>query len=100
MGFLYRHILRRILFRFDPETVPDAVIKSAGALQSVEPARLLIDLLTRVRERPVTVAGIRFRNPVGLAAGFDKNCEAPLILARLGFGFLEMGTITGWPAAI
>ena len=94
MGFLYRHILRRILFRFDPETVHDAVIKSAGALQSVEPARLLIDLLTRVRERPVTVAGIRFRNPVGLAAGFDKNCEAPLILARLGFGFLEMGTIT------
>jgi dihydroorotate dehydrogenase len=69
-------------------------MKSAGALQAIEPARLMMELLTRVRDMPVTVAGIRFRNPVGLAAGFDKNCEAPLMLAGLGFGFLEMGTIT------
>ena len=94
MGFLYRQILRRILFSFDPETVHDAVMKSVSALQGLDPARLIIELLTRVKEMPVTVAGLRFRNPVGLAAGFDKNCEAPLILAKLGFGFLEMGTIT------
>jgi len=94
MGFLYRQILRRILFNFDPETVHDAVMKSVSALQGVEPARMILELLVRVKEMPVTVAGIRFRNPVGLAAGFDKNCEAPLILAKLGFGFLEMGTIT------
>jgi dihydroorotate dehydrogenase len=94
MGFLYRQILRRILFAFDPETVHNAVIRSVSALQRIEPAQLIIELLSGVKEMPVTVAGIRFKNPVGLAAGFDKNCEAPLILARLGFGFLEMGTIT------
>ncbi|HBB66715.1 MAG: dihydroorotate dehydrogenase (quinone) [Elusimicrobia bacterium GWA2_56_46] len=94
MGFLYRQILRKILFTFDPETVHDAVIKSARTLQSIGPAQLIIELMARATEIPVTVAGIRFRNPVGLAAGFDKNCEAPHILARLGFGFLELGTLT------
>jgi len=94
MGFLYKQIVRRILFSFDPETVHDAVMKSVSAMQAVEPARLIIELLAKVKDMPVTVAGIRFRNPVGLAAGFDKNCEAPLLLAKLGFGFLEMGTIT------
>ncbi|MFA6434864.1 MAG: quinone-dependent dihydroorotate dehydrogenase [Elusimicrobiales bacterium] len=94
MGFLYKQILRRLLFSFDPETIHDAVIKSVSAMQEIEPAQLIIGLLARVKEMPVTVAGIRFRNPVGLAAGFDKNCEAPRLLARLGFGFLELGTIT------
>jgi len=94
MGFLYRKFLRRLLFTFDPETVHDAVMKSIRTMQSVEPARLALTLLTRGRDIPVTVAGIRFKNPIGLAAGFDKNCEAPLILAGLGFGFLELGTVT------
>ena len=94
MGFLYRQIIRRILFNFDPETVHDIVMKSVTGLQRIEPAQLIIDLLAKCAEMPVTVAGLRFRNPVGLAAGFDKNCEAPLILSRLGFGFLELGTIT------
>src|SRR5579863_7013270 len=41
-----------------------------------------------------TVAGIRFPNPVGLAAGFDKDCKLAHILPALGFGFLELGTVT------
>ncbi len=94
MGFFYRQIIRKLLFNFDPEAVHDVVMKSVSAMQRVEPAQLMLELLTRAPELPVTVAGIRFRNPVGLAAGFDKNCEAPLMLARLGFGFLELGTIT------
>lgn len=94
MGFLYRQLLRKIFFSFDPETVHDAVMRSAKTLQSIEPARLVIEMLTRAKDMPVTVAGMKFRNPIGLAAGFDKNCEAPHLLARLGFGFLELGTIT------
>ena len=43
------------------------------------------------------VAGLRFRNPLGLAAGFDKNAEAVLPLLRLGFGFMEAGTVTPRP---
>lgn len=94
MGFLYRKFLRRLLFAFDPETIHDVVVSGSRTLQSVEPARLLVKLLMRGRDMPLTVAGLRFKNPVGLAAGFDKNCEIPLILAGLGFGFLELGTIT------
>jgi len=45
------------------------------------------------------VAGLRFRNPLGLAAGFDKNAEAVLPLLRLGFGFMEAGTVTPRPQA-
>jgi dihydroorotate dehydrogenase len=94
MGFLYRKFLRRIFFTFDPETVHDAVMRSVRTLQSVKPARLVIEFVAKAKDMPLAVAGIRFRNPIGLAAGFDKNCEAPIMLAKLGFGFLEMGTIT------
>ena len=94
MGFLYRKLIRQILFKFNPELVHDAVIKTAGAAQHVAPLNAVVGLLTRAKDIPVTVAGIKFRNPVGLAAGFDKNCEAARFLAGLGFGFLELGTVT------
>ena len=94
MSFLYRKVLRGLLFNFDPELVHDAVVKTVGAMQIIEPARLALGLLTKVKSAPVTVGGLRFRNPVGLAAGFDKNCEMPRMLAGLGFGFLELGTVT------
>jgi len=94
MGFIYRRLIRRILFNFNPETVHDAVIKGARAAQSLEMLNSLVALLAKARNFPVTAAGLKFRNPVGLAAGFDKNCEAARILAGLGFGFLELGTVT------
>ena len=94
MGFLYRHFLRRLLFALDPEMVHDLVVRGARMMQSAAPARLAVRVMSRAKDRPLTVAGIKFRNPVGLAAGFDKDCEIPLILAGLGFGFLELGTIT------
>jgi len=94
MGFLYRKLIRRILFNFNPELVHDAVIKGARAAQGLEVVNSLVALLARARNFPVTTAGLKFRNPVGLAAGFDKNCEAARILAGLGFGYLELGTVT------
>lgn len=94
MGFLYRRIVRQILFNLNPELVHDAVIRTARAAQHVELVNALVRLMTRARDLPVTVAGLRFRNPIGLAAGFDKNCEAARFLAGLGFGFLELGTVT------
>lgn len=94
MGFLYRKLIRRLLFRFNPEFVHDAVIKGAKAAQRVEFINSAVRLVSRVKDLPVTVAGLKFRNPVGLAAGFDKNCEAARILSGLGFGFLELGTVT------
>ena len=94
MGFLYRKLIRRLLFGFNPELVHDAVIRAAGTAQRVPLLTSAVALAARAREIPVTVAGIKFRNPVGLAAGFDKNCEAARFLAGLGFGFLELGTVT------
>ncbi|MBI4801715.1 MAG: quinone-dependent dihydroorotate dehydrogenase [Elusimicrobia bacterium] len=94
MSFLYKKLLREVLFQFDPETVHDAMLRSVRSLQNVSAAGRVIELLARAGDFPVTAAGIAFKNPIGLAAGFDKNCEAPRILAKLGFGFLELGTIT------
>ena len=52
---------------------------------------------SRVPDNPVTVMGIRFRNPVGLAAGLDKNADYVDGLGNLGFGFIETGTVTPRP---
>ncbi|MDP2866107.1 MAG: quinone-dependent dihydroorotate dehydrogenase [Elusimicrobiota bacterium] len=94
MGFLYRKFVRQLLFNLNPEMVHDAVIKTARAAQRVELINSMVRLLTKAKDFPLTVAGIKFHNPVGLAAGFDKNCEAARFLAGLGFGFLELGTVT------
>jgi dihydroorotate dehydrogenase len=94
MGFLYRKLIRRLLFSLNPELIHDAVIRTASAAQHVELINAAVRLMARAKNIPVTVAGIKFRNPVGLAAGFDKNCEAARFLAGLGFGFLELGTVT------
>ncbi len=94
MGFLYRKFVRQLLFNLNPEVVHDAVIKTARAAQRVEFVNSMVRLLTKAKDFPLTVAGMKFHNPVGLAAGFDKNCEAARFLAGLGFGFLELGTVT------
>src|SRR6202040_1118556 len=60
-------------------------------------------LLPPIRPRPddpklaVRAFGLNFANPVGMAAGFDKSAEAPDALLRLGFGFVEIGTVTPLP---
>ena len=94
MGFLYRKLIRKLLFNLNPEMVHDAVIRTARAAQRVELVNSMVRFMSRAKDFPLTVAGLKFRNPVGLAAGFDKNCEAARFLAGLGFGFLELGTVT------
>ena len=83
-------VLRPFLFNLDPETAHDLAIKSLkfnpfpGKMFEVEDEKILnIELL-----------GINFPNPIGLAAGFDKSAEAYNSLLRLGFGFVEVGTVT------
>jgi len=78
----------------NPELAHNAAIKSASVLQKFEFANALAGFLSKAKDFPVTAAGLKFRNPIGLAAGFDKDCEAPKFLSRLGFGFLELGTVT------
>ena len=82
---------RRGLFLFDPETAHGM---SIAALKSglVPACGLRPD--PRLRQ---TVAGLDFANPIGMAAGFDKNAEVPEALLKLGFGFTEIGTVTPKP---
>ncbi len=86
--------LRTLLFQFDPETAHDRVL---CLLRSVPPAPLSRLFAIDVRSTPRRIMGIDFPNPVGLAAGLDKNGECIKAWAALGFGFIEVGTVTPRP---
>jgi len=93
---IYERAIRPLLFRLDPERVHDAAILAGRALGSNPVTRGALSLLYR-RERPILaqrIAGVGFRNPVGLAAGFDKNARLTRVLPSLGFGFAEVGSVT------
>lgn len=92
-------LIKPILFQFDPEKVHYFVTRNlkrfnrfpGGAALS----RALWDVKSTSLEREVF--GLQFKNPVGLAAGFDKNGEMISELANMGFGFIEVGTVTPLP---
>jgi dihydroorotate dehydrogenase len=88
---------RRLLFRLDPEAAHGLTLNLVRLAGHIPPARWLLEALYAVPERPVEAFGLRFRNPVGLAAGYDKDAVAVRGLATLGFGHLELGTVTPRP---
>jgi len=83
-------LLRPIVFALDAETAHRATIGALKLAPKRQPPRFPESLRT-------TVAGLDFRSPVGLAAGFDKNAEVAEEMLGLGFGFVEVGTITPRP---
>jgi dihydroorotate dehydrogenase len=92
---LYRTLLRPLLFKLPPETAHEFAIRAL----SLGLGRAALRRATRARfERPLFGElrrfGLSFKNPVGLAAGFDKNGVVARELAALGFGFVEVGTVT------
>ncbi|QKK25170.1 quinone-dependent dihydroorotate dehydrogenase [Rhizobium hidalgonense] len=89
----FKRLARKGLFLFDPETAHGM---SIAALKSglVPACQTTPD--PRLRQ---TVAGLTFENPLGMAAGYDKNAEVPEALLKLGFGFTEIGTVTPKPQA-
>tara|TARA_B110000881_G_scaffold213462_1_gene224474 strand:+ start:22 stop:1032 length:1011 start_codon:yes stop_codon:yes gene_type:complete len=86
--------IRKVLFKFDPETIHELTIKGFKATGAT-PLNLIYK--QKVIQKPVDVMGITFPNPVGLAAGLDKNGECIDAFAAMGFGFVEIGTITPRP---
>ena len=85
-------LARPLLFALDPETAHALTLELADA-----PLRLGLLRVARVPGAPVRAMGLEFPNAVGLAAGLDKNAAHVDALARLGFGFLEVGTVTPRP---
>ncbi|HOY24426.1 MAG TPA: quinone-dependent dihydroorotate dehydrogenase [Cellvibrio sp.] len=92
---MYSHI-RDLLFKLDAETSHEFSLDLIGAAERLQ----LINLcLPAIAANPVEVMGITFPNPVGLAAGLDKNGDYFNALGAMGFGFVEIGTITPKPQA-
>lgn len=92
------HTLRDFLFRFDPEISHALALRCLNLLARFMPQAGLISLINpSFLHQPVSVMGLDFPNPVGLAAGLDKNGDYIRGLATLGFGFLEIGTVTPLP---
>jgi dihydroorotate dehydrogenase len=89
-------LLRPALFSLDPETAHTATLKMLDIAHHTGLTRLVS---AGEVYKPITVMGLTFKNPVGLAAGLDKNGDHIDGLAGLGFGFLEIGTVTPRPQA-
>jgi dihydroorotate dehydrogenase len=87
-------LIRPLLFQLDPETAHNLTLTGLKRLHGLG---LLTPFLPRVPALPTRVMGLDFPNPVGLAAGLDKNGEAIDALGALGFGFLEVGAVTPRP---
>ncbi len=92
---LYKSIIRPILFRLDPEKAHDIVV----SILRLPLVTSLLSLIYRGQSENLrrNVFGLEFDNPVGLAAGFDKNAELVSQMSDLGFGFVEIGTVTPRP---
>ena len=86
-------LIRRALFATDPETAHGLALESLRLGQAVGATHLLC----KHKSLPVTVMGLQFPNPVGMAAGMDKNGDYIDALGSIGFGFIEVGTVTPRP---
>jgi len=87
---------RPLLFKLDPETAHHLTLQLIR-LGAYQPMNLLLRAMYTAPEKPVDAFGLHFPNPVGLAAGYDKDGLAWRGLATLGFGHIEVGTVTPRP---
>ena len=93
---MYKNIVRPILFKFYAEDVHNFVFGSIKLFSKIPGIQSLFRLLFNYEDKSLerTVFGIKFKNPVGLAAGLDKDAELFDELSNFGFGFIEIGTVT------
>lgn len=100
MGALYDGLVKPLLFRLDPEEAHEYGVDALSWLGRAGPLCRLLETVTRLDpavHRPVKAFGLEFPNAVGMAAGFDKNARAWTAAAALGFGHVEIGTVTALP---
>ncbi|WP_338410333.1 quinone-dependent dihydroorotate dehydrogenase [uncultured Flavobacterium sp.] len=96
---MYRLLIRPILFKFDPEKVHYFTFSLIRILHKIPFVGLIINFYYEINSPKLerNVFGLTFKNPVGLAAGFDKDAKLYQELSNFGFGFIEIGTITPKP---
>lgn len=96
-GVAYRRVLRPLLFTVDPEHIHDIAITAGEQLGAHRVGRALVRYTCSYQHPSLEqkLAGISFKNPVGLAAGFDKDARLTGLVGDIGFGFAEIGSITG-----
>ena len=93
---MYKSLIRPILFGFDPEEVHHFSFATIRFINKIPGVSALIRSMYHVNDQRLVreVFGLTFKNPVGLAAGFDKDAKLYKELANFGFGFIEIGTLT------
>lgn len=88
---------RSLLFKLNPEVAHHLTLQLARMAGILPPSRWLLEWMFSAPPKPVHAFGLTFKNPVGLAAGYDKDGVAVHGLSALGFGHLELGTVTPRP---
>src|SRR5688572_3868748 len=98
---MYKSLIRPLLFKVDAEKVHHFVFDLLSFQKKIPGSQGILRSLFCLEDRKLEkeVFGITFKNPVGLAAGFDKDAKLIDELAALGFGFIEIGTLTPLPQA-
>ena len=96
---MYKHILKPILFQFNPETAHNLLFSLLTFLRHIPGARAIMRAIYKKDSPKLAreVFGLNFPNPVGLAGGLDKNGEFYNDMADYGFGFVEIGSLTPKP---
>jgi dihydroorotate dehydrogenase len=96
MGLFYETFFRRAFFALDSEVAHERGVQGMALLGALPPVCRVLEAWARLPKstRPVEAFGLKFPNAVGLAAGFDKNAEAWPAAAAMGFGHVEIGTVT------
>ncbi|MBS0031287.1 quinone-dependent dihydroorotate dehydrogenase [Chitinophaga sp. 22321] len=93
------NLIKKFLFRYPPENIHHSVMRGMKTIYSLPLGKSVLNAFCGVKTRGLEreLFGLKFSNPVGLAAGFDKDAKYIDELACLGFGFVEIGTVTPLP---
>jgi dihydroorotate dehydrogenase len=97
MSWFYRNLIRPVLFTQDPEQIHERTMRGLAWASRNQVACDALATFFRASPLSISILGLTFPNPIGLAAGMDKHAEALPAWAALGFGFTELGAVTQHP---
>ncbi|MDX1641417.1 MAG: quinone-dependent dihydroorotate dehydrogenase, partial [Balneolaceae bacterium] len=97
---MYKYLARPLLFRLSADTTHEATVKLASSISKKEWLSKAVGSFYSYSDPSLeqNIFGLNFPNPLGIAAGFDKNATMAPVLSKMGFGFLEIGSITANPS--